>query len=181
MNDFFIPSPMSETGAVMEFKEPFEISGAYRWQIVRVLSDVGSEGRKSDLTDRDGGITLDSRESSRPVSKTPNPEPDGSDKDRDIQSHQDEEQTEMVYRGGIYLTADASLKDLRNQFINSEQLEEGDGLHFQFLKSDVPGDRIELDTEDEVLLCQIEESLLQKRTMYIETIDPGKESINHAS
>lgn len=255
---FLATSPVSEAGAAVEFKEPLEMNGKLRWQIVRVLSEGGSEGRKS-------SSLLGSRESNRPVTtrsasraeesevaqeakervegsgkmvcrvqekkaestmtsqaldegKEPRvmeerkeieakeggkesakteggkASPEGGKespgaeggKESDTQTAQEVEvenserethqleQTELVYRGGVYLPADATLKDLRNKFVDSEQLDCKDGLYFQFLLSDVPGDRIELDTEDEVLLCQIEGGLLQRRTLYIENIDPGK-------
>ena len=88
----------------------------------------------------------------------------------------DDHMTEILYKRGVYLTPDATLKDLRNGFIELEKLE-GDDRYFQLLKSDVPGDLIEIDTEDETLLSQIEHSLVQPRTMYIENIDPGMSHI----
>lgn len=85
---------------------------------------------------------------------------------------EDDHMTEILYKRGIYLAPDATLKDLRNSFIEQEKLERNDCC-FQLLKSDVPGDFIEIDTEEEVLLSQIEHSMVQPRTMYIEDIDPG--------
>jgi len=161
---FLTSSPVSETGAVAEFKEPEQMHGKLRWQIIRVMSDVGSDGRKTAFSDQEESMVLDSRESSRPVSTqasrpastAQNADVDVSDGDKSTQK-----QTEVIYRGGIYLGKDATLKDLRNQFVDSKQLqEERNGMHFQFLRSDVPGDRIEIDTEDETLLSQIEDSLL---------------------
>lgn len=159
LKDVFATSPMSETGSTVEFEEPLEMDGKLRWQIIRVLS----EGVKGSLVERSA---LESGDSSRPSSQTQQVE----DEEDDLSS----EQTELVYANGMYLSGEACLKELRNAFVDSDQLEESDGLHFQFLQSDVPGDRIELDTEDEVLLCQIEDSLVQRRTLYIECIDPGK-------
>ena len=132
------------------------MDGKLRWQIIRVLS----EGTKGNFAERGA---LESGDSSRPSSQAQQVEEDFSS-----------QQTELVYPNGVYLNEEACLKDLRNEFVDSDQLGDSDGLHFQFLRSDVPGDRIELDTEDEVLLCQIEDSLVQKRTLYIECIDPGK-------
>ena len=171
LKDVFLSSSgISETGTAMEFKEPSKMDGRLRWQIVRILSEGGSEGRKSSsMADR---MILESRDSSRPTSKPLPAEGAGRpEKDEDTPT---QDQTEMVYKRGVYLVPDASLKDLRNKFVDSEQLEKESGLHFQFLNSDVPGDRIEVDTEDETLLCQIEDRLLQRRTMYIEHIDPGE-------
>ena len=88
----------------------------------------------------------------------------------------DDHMTEILYKRGVYLTPDQTLKDLRNGFIELETLENND-RYFQLLKSDVPGDFIEIDTEDETLLSQIEHSLVQPRTMYIENIDPGINNI----
>jgi len=79
---------------------------------------------------------------------------------------------EMIYKRGVYLDVDATMKDLRNGFIESNQLDAKDRI-FQFLKSDVPGDYIEIDTEDEVMLAQIEHNLVQPKTFYIESLDPG--------
>lgn len=183
-----------------EFKEPPKnLEGKFRWQVIKILSEGGSEGgRRSELRDRDGRIVLDSRDSSAtPDSKgvarevagdSPStaggPEERGNDTptkgagpssvSRQMKGRAQEDETLVEYERGVYLAPDASLKDLRNQFLESGQLEEQDGTHFQFLRSDVPGDRIEVDTEDETLLCQIEDSLVQKRTMYIESIDPCK-------
>ena len=84
----------------------------------------------------------------------------------------DDHMTEILYKRGVYLAPDATLKDLRNGFIELEKLDHNDRC-FQLLKSDVPGDIIEIDTEDETLLSQIEHRLVQERTMYIENIDPG--------
>lgn len=296
---FFATSPVTEKGAMVEFKEPLEMHGKFRWQIVRVLSEGGSEGRKSDslmessrpvsqiqkeskevtrsvsqakeesenqekeeasrITDhevqdskgsqgsevqeekeqgskvqeegkgsqgsevqngkeqskvkeegngsqgsdvqdgkeqgsevQEGKESQDSKvqgsevqqeekesqaeapgESDRvPASKGQESETENGKEKDTLSQH---EQTELAYNGGVYLPLDATLKDLRNKFVDSEQLQDhNDGVHFQFLLSDVPGDRIELDTEDEVLLCQIESSLVQRRTLYIETIDPSE-------
>jgi hypothetical protein len=232
LRDVFVAtSPMSETGAPVEFVEPLEMGGKLRWQIVRVLSEAaGCDGRNS-------SSLLESRESHRPVSQlkdivrspsqakeesVESKEPrDSEEKESDIKeeeksqesavqedgekpqgpkdlkseesrtrqsvvetpeenagkegdsmTHQ-HEQTELAYRA-MYLPSGATLKDLRNMFVESEQLDKKNGLHFQFLLSDVPGDKIELDTEDEVLLSQIESRLVQKRTLYIETIDPSE-------
>lgn len=90
----------------------------------------------------------------------------------------DDHMTEILYKRGVYLLPDATLKDLRNGFIEIEKLENGD-RYFQLLKSDVPGDLIDIDTEDETLLSQIEHTLVQQRTMYIENIDPGMTLPSH--
>lgn len=247
MDVFAATSPVSETGAAVEFKEPLEMNGKFRWQIVRVLSDGGSEGRKTssrlessdsnrpkeffrstsqgkeeskessqmekkegegskvqkegsqvekegpnseDLTGPQESETQSSERQVQEEKETPAEEPEkvtsqaqelepdtdeSVDKEKDAVSQH--EQTELTYRRGVYLPLDATLKDLRNKFVESGQLDQKDGIHFQFLLSDVPGDRIELDTEDDVLLCQIESSLLQKRTLFIEAIDPSERQL----
>lgn len=170
---FLSSSGISETGTVAELKEPSKMEGKLRWQIIRILSEGGTEGRKSSsLADR---MILESRDSSRPTSNPPPAQSEGASPDKDTDTSS-QDQTEMVYKRGVYLVPDASLKDLRNSFVETDQLDKETGLHFQFLNSDVPGDRIDVDTEDEILLCQIEDRLLQKRTMYIEHVDPGKTS-----
>ena len=129
---FLSSSAISETGTVAELKEPAQLmDGKLRWQIIRILSDGGSEGRKSSsLADR---MILESRDSSRPTSKALRVDMGESpDKDKDTLSH---DQTEMVYKRGVYLVSDATLKDLRNQFVDSDQLEQKSGVHFQFLNS----------------------------------------------
>ena len=90
----------------------------------------------------------------------------------------DDHMTEVLYKRGVYLTPDQTLKDLRNGFIELEKLE-NNNRYFQLLKSDVPGDFIEIDTEDETLLSQIEHRLVQPRTMYIENIDPGNVIVHY--
>ncbi len=169
LKDVFLSSPVTEIGTDAEFKEPPIMDGEYRWQIIQVMSEGGSmsEGKKSSSSDRDGRIVLESRESVRPENEDNISDSEGRDPDAQI------EQTETLYGRGIYLSSDATLKELRNQFVDSEQLEQSEGVHFRFLRSDVPGDAIEFDTEDEILLSQIEHNLIQKRTLYIELLDSG--------
>ena len=189
---FGASSPVSETGAAVEFKEPSEMYGKHRWQIIRVISEgYGSPGGVKDgETKRDG---LESRESAMSPemmteanssdkegngleenegNQQENKKPSQQEKDA-LNSQERQEQAEMVYRRGIYLTPDATLKDLRNQFVDSKQMEQN-APYFQFLRSDVPGDRFDIETEDDILLSQIQDSLIQKRTLYIENIDSSK-------
>ena len=83
---------------------------------------------------------------------------------------------EIVYKRGVYLFEDATLRELRNAFVDTEQLDTGKGYHFQFLRSDVAGDKIDIETEDEIMLNQIEHTLTVRRTIFIEMIDSGTES-----
>ena len=84
----------------------------------------------------------------------------------------DDTMVEEVFKRGVYLKPDSTLKELRNSFIDSNQLDSND-CTFRFLRSDVPGDFIEIDTEDKTLLSQIQHSLVLPATLYIESIDPG--------
>ena len=94
--------------------------------------------------------------------------------DEEITPHQLQGvQTELVYKRGIYLFSDATLRELRNGFVDTQQGEGAGNLHFQFLRSDVPGDRIEVEAEGNIMLSQIEHSLIQKRTIYVEMISAG--------
>ena len=153
-----------------DFQEPPELNGKLRWQIVQVLAtkEEEQEARKVSFSIGDSKPELRGSVGS-------DMEHEASDK---LPSHQmshsdDEQMTEVVYKRGIYLSTNATLKDLRNAFIDSRQIEPEERM-FQFLNSDVLGDSITIDTEDEVLLEQIEHRLVQHRTVYIETLAPGK-------
>ena len=179
MDVFISSSPVAETGAAVEFMEPQEIDGKVRWQIIQVMSEErsSSEDANNNITDRDGGIHLESRESDRSDVVTKDSQKldsNRSDKEKDAPTAQQQELTEVVYKKGVYLNNDATLRDLRNQFVDSDQLDQNEILHFQFLNSDVPGDNIDIEIEDEILLSQIERNLIQRRTLYIEKIDAGK-------
>lgn len=80
---------------------------------------------------------------------------------------------EIVYRKGIYLNSDATLKDLRNGFIDSGQLDKDD-VYFKFLNSDIPGDYILIDDEEETLLTKLEPNLLFPRSVFIELVDKSE-------
>ena len=160
----FLPAK-TESVSGQDFKEPDKINDKLRWQVVR-LRRKKEEGDSIVLVSRgesraDDKSTLEQKSPAKSVVMESSV--DGEDEDH---------VTEVIYKRGIYLTSDSALKHLRNAFIDSEQLDSND-RYFQFLKSDVPGDYIEIDTEDEILLVQIETSLLQHRTLYIESIDSG--------
>ena len=99
---------------------------------------------------------------------------DTTDSDHNIQETPGEDKCqEIVYRKGVYLDVNAVLKDLRNGFIDSKQLEP-DNLLFQFLNSDMPGDYIPIDSEEDTLLAKIEPNLLTPKTLYMESVNNSK-------
>ena len=69
----------------------------------------------------------------------------------------------------MYLAPSKSLKDLRNAFLDSGQVD-GQELFFQFLRGDTPGEVIPIDTEEETEL-----SSLAHRTVHIEAISKGEQ------
>ena len=83
------------------------------------------------------------------------------------------EVAEVVYKKGIYLPPNSLLKDLRNGFVDSRQLD-SDNCLFCFLRSDAQGDYVAIDDEEELLLEELEAvSPNQRRTLYIEALDKG--------
>ena len=83
----------------------------------------------------------------------------------------------ITYKMGVYLEDSSTLKDLRNTFIDSGQLE-AESQFFKFLYSDLPGDYVEIDSEEGKTL-----SSLASRTVYIEAVDSGKhlgQTVQHA-
>ena len=169
-----------------EFKEPPMIHGKQRWQIILLQQEKQMEHGSSTNEGRDD---LGAESSTQAVSKVEFTladstveligEPSNTDMaltERNREFDREGSSTrvvEVIYRKGVYLSESASLKDLRNAFIDSKQLDSKDHA-FQFLCSDVPGDAFLIETENETLLHQIEHSLLDKRTVYIEVINPGE-------
>ena len=173
-----------------DFREPAVLNGKIRWQIIQVFSDrlADGSGRNAAMLEEAtpisrvafklGGAEEDvAKPNENDDSEIRVVESDRREENKDYRnSHPPSVNTEMseiLYERGVYLDLDATLKDLRNGIIASEQLDSPDRI-FQFLSSDVPGDFIPIDTEDEVMLAQIEHNLVQSRTLYIEAIDPGK-------
>ena len=173
-----------------DFKEPPEMNGKIRWQIVQIFSDslADNDERNPEILEeevrRASKVVFELGATEENLTKQD--ETCGSEMESDRRDIDDREDrhvkhspsintgiSEMLYDRGVYLGLDATLKDLRNDFIESEQLDSAEQT-FQFLNSDVPGDFIPIDTEDEVMLTQIEHNLVQNRTLYIEAIDPGK-------
>lgn len=169
----FVPnSSVGGTGEMAELEEPPEMQGKFRWQVIGVVSEdvsTSEEKRAMAISEEESG------ESSREKNRDDPTEGLSSKETKTLTEDLGEEDTETVYRRGVYLGSDATLKDLRNQFLDTAQLEP-QKLHFHFLKSDVPGDKIEIDTEDEVYLSQLEGTLIQHRTLYIEHTEPSKKS-----
>ena len=165
------------------FREPEQIGTKRRWQIIQLLASTGPSITHSPITEQlktkqfkeeimegdklkvESGIeveSLDSYESDSNVQKNQTP---GS-----IQSDRFQE---IIFRKGIYLDNNATLKDLRNGFIDSFQLDAGNRF-FQFLNSDLPGDSIPIDNEEEILLLKLEPNLLTPKTIYIEPVCSSK-------
>jgi len=174
LNELF-PKARNSSGKIPDFEEPLQMNGQVRWQIIQVVSEgeitsstpTALEGSPEE-NDR-GGKRNDSYEKNKRDEKESN-----SGKSGDNVAGGSEHAHEIVYKKGVYLFDDATLRELRNGFIETEQLDTKKGTLFQFLHSDVVGDKIDIETEDEILLNQIEHSLTVKKTMFIEMIDPGK-------
>ena len=136
LNDVFATSAGTDIG---EFKEPDEIGGKVRWQIIQLYpSDQSSEHSLSNSSQTE-----------------------------------DDDVTEVVYRQGVYMTWEDTLCDLRNAFIETNQLDPED-LLFLFLQSDVLGEYIEIDSENALCLGRLNYPVIESRTLYIESVDPCK-------
>lgn len=136
LDDVFASSSRTDTG---EFKEPDEIDGKVRWQIIQL--DPNDQRTQPSLSE---------------TSQT-----------------EDDEVTEVVYRQGVYMAWEDTLGDLRNAFIETNQLDPED-LHFLFLQSDVLGEYIEVESERTVCLGRLDHFVTESRTLFIESVDPGK-------
>ena len=170
------------------------MNGKMRWQIIQVFSDSLADDNERNAVILEEEATPASRVAFKlgGTEEDLTKQNEASDSEIHVESDRLEEESEdwhyeqppsvntemseMLYERGVYLDRDATLKDLRNSFIASEQLDSPDHI-FQFLSSDVPGDFILIDTEDEIALAQIEHNLVQNRTLYIEAIDPGEYNI----
>ena len=181
INELFPATTRSSHGKVSDFEEPLEMNGQVRWQVIQVVS----EGEITSATptsveesprdkDRHGKRNISSEESKH------NEKEITEGKSRDSSAKASDNAHEVVYRKGVYLFDDATLRELRNGFIETEQLDSKRGTHFQFLRSDVVGDKIDIETEDEVMLHQIEHSLTVEKTIFIEMTDPGKDTAGTA-
>uniref|UniRef100_A0A1X7V0T6 MYND-type domain-containing protein n=1 Tax=Amphimedon queenslandica TaxID=400682 RepID=A0A1X7V0T6_AMPQE len=135
----------SETGEVGQFKEPEKIGSKLRWQIIKLIPV--EKPKKSETQKEDDDST--------------------SENELQLCLEESDEFEEEIYLKGVYLEPTSTLKDLRNNFIDSNQLETSD-VYFQFLNSDTPGDLVQIDNEEEIKLERFEE---REKTLYIQAID----------
>ena len=157
----------------VEFKEPQKLNGNQRWEIIQLLPENDErEAVSRPPVDLETPSPLKAKEEGSKTKEDIAPQAELDERQANSVSDDNETMIEVVYKRGVYLRADATLKDLRNGFVDSNQLDAKDRI-FQFLKSDVPGDYIEIDTEDEVMLAQIEHNLVQPNTIYIESLEQG--------
>ena len=171
------------------FKEPEQnISGEMRWQIIQLVVEETSSSAQSTTKEEvktrmvkekhivDVHIEATSRESpSTPkVEEKETRETHSSDTERSRQSS-NARVSEIVYNCGVYLAPTKTLKDLRNAFLDSGQVDKKE-LFFQFLRGDTPGDLIPIDTEEEIELSSLEPTT--NRTMHIEAISKGEVEVS---
>lgn len=119
-----------------EFKEPEEMEGKLRWQIILVESTDIEEQSSTSLSDEEGI-------------------------------------TETVYGQGVYIRWEDTLKDLRNAFIETKQIEH-DEASFCFLWTDIPGEQIDITSEGTQEMRRLSRSIIKSRIVHIERVDPGK-------
>jgi hypothetical protein len=136
----------SSDDIVGKFREPESLGEKQRWQIIQ-LKPINNKPRP---------LAYDecSLHSELKVSYSDNTD----------------EFEEIIYTKGVYLDKSASLKDLRNCFIESKQLE-SNLLYFQFLHSDTPGDLVSIDDEEEMKVSNLPSN---EQTIYIQSIDESK-------
>ena len=155
-----------------EFKEPAQISGKLRWQVIQVVVDERVPSRSPSSKERHE-VDVHVNAAERPLSVVSEESRNVHSKGEGEKMSENERVLELVYKLGVYLEPEKTLKDLRNAFIDSKQLNK-QNLYFQFLRGDSPGDVIAIDTEEETELS----SLGARRTVYIEAISKG-ESAKH--
>ncbi len=177
------PKNHNSAGNIPDFEEPLEVNGQVRWQIIQVVTEGDiSIGRANipEIEDEDSASKETTEGAATNGGKKAKEKESSADAKRD-KSNEDgtasSQGQEVVYKRGVYLFEDASLRELRNAFVETKQLDNQKGTHFQFLRSDVEGDKIEIETEDDILLNQIEHSLTSRRTMFIEMVDSGKQTL----
>lgn len=153
----------SQTG---EFKEPDKLGTKYRWQIIQLIPDSSKD------TPSPPQSAFDER-SKTATSQLSSKIDDDSFPEKNTKTSPGSERESFIkteYWKGVYLEETATLKELRNEFIDSNQLEE-ENIFFQFLQSDTPGDFIPIDNEEDTKLTSV--NTVYKRTIYIECIDKG--------
>ena len=171
--------------SVEDFKEPEQIGIKRRWQIIQIIptSTEPSSIPRSPLPTTERLMpkqSIDLQEAGENLKVESGIEVESIDGDEfeqraqtpETMQHSDGYQ-EVLYRKGIYLDSNATLKDLRNGFINSDQIDHKNRF-FQFLNSDMPGDSIPIDNEEDVLLSKLESNLLSPKTIYIEPVNSSE-------
>lgn len=171
-----------------EFVEPEEMNGKRRWQIIQLIpestkanSRIRSPSRPA-MSKQESPHQQQSIEMQLLADKTPGSNDDNGNTSPSQQRRSESPQdgiVELVYRRGMYMSNEATLKDLRNKFIESCQAEE-ENRFFQFLCSDVPGDYIPIDAEEETKLTHLQSSnsLVQPQTLYMEQLEDGKDVLS---
>ena len=175
----------SEKEPGQEFKEPPVLNDKQRWQIIQLLKEENTNQSKADQPRDDNSekaasdVKLAAASSTDKLlaESTTGSSTDVAQREQSKEGRREDGGSvrivEIVYQKGVYLPEDGSLKDLRNAFIDSNQMDSSGSHAFQFLHADVPGDAFLIDVEEDTLLSQICNSLTDKRTVYIETINPG--------
>ena len=143
-----------------EFKEPPTINGRLRWQIVQ-LTDTTKEDTpiKGWMKDPSTG------QPQQPVAEAGKEGEEGVARE----GSKEEGMEEMVYRRGVYLDPNATLRDLRNGFVETRQTSLEHRM-FLFLRSDILGDHFDISSEEGTRLAHIQGSLVQPQTMYIQSL-----------
>ena len=182
LNDLF-----SKDSSFHDFKEPEQIGTKRRWQIVQILPSLEpsvniettlSTPAEPVKTQKINKITEEDK-----LKVESGIEIESIDGDKELEQREDNKSVtssspsdayqEIAYKKGIYLDTNATLKDLRNGFIDSAQIDSHNRF-FQFLNSDMPDDCIPIDNEEDTLLSRLEPNLISPKTMYIETVDNSK-------
>ena len=157
---------MDKTTHTGAFKEPDKLGTKLRWQIIQLIPDCSKDTPSPPKSACDERSKTATSQLSSKMDDDSFPE-----KNKTFLSSEKESFIKIEYWKGVYLEETATLKELRNEFIDSDQLEE-ENLFFQFLQSDTPGDFIPIDNEEDTKLTSV--NTVYKRTIYIERIDKGQ-------
>jgi hypothetical protein len=170
------------------FQEPSQAHTKLRWQVVQVVSQemgcVALETTHKGESDNESElfpskVSFSFQAENQENMNEPKDKKSMEDEAQDatggsgglVSEGQGEDRAVMiVYRRGVYLNPDATLKDLRNSFLDSGQLE-GKNRFFEFLMSDVPGDTIAIETEPETYLSKLESDFAEPRTIHFQLMD----------
>eukprot|EP00731_Ephydatia_muelleri_P025010 Em0017g93a len=155
LKDLFPSGPKGE-----EFKEPPTMNGRLRWQIVQL----------TDSTKEDTPIKGKKKDPSPGQPQKPATEAGKEGEEHGTQEGSKEEgMEEVIYRRGVYLAPTATLRDLRNGFVETRQTSLEHRM-FLFLRSDILGDHFDISSEEGTRLAHIQGSLVQPQTMYIQSL-----------